>query len=74
MVHRRTDRHRDGFQIQPAAVAAIAEDHTQPLIYFPRDFLLDDFRRFFSCGESVSSSGRARQIFSLTSTKARLSS
>ena len=59
MMHRRTHRHLDGFQIQMARLAAATEDHVQQLIYFSRDFLLDDFRRFFSCGESVSSTGRA---------------
>ena len=58
-MHRRTHGHLDGFQIQMARLAAATEDHAQQLIYFPRDFLLDDLRRFFSCGESVSSTGRA---------------
>ena len=70
MMHRRAHRHLDRFQIQPSAVAAVAQDHAEELLYFARDFLLDGIRRFFSCGESVSSRGRAWQIFSLISSKA----
>jgi hypothetical protein len=44
------------------------------LVYFSRDFLADGFGRFFSCGVSISSIGRKRQIFSFTSTKERLNS
>ena len=54
-------------QIHTARLAAALEDYTQQLIYFPRDFLVDRFSRFFSSGVSVSSTERARQIFSFTS-------
>ena len=43
-------------------------------VYFLSDFLLDGFRRFFSCGVSDSSMGRAWQISSFTVTKDRLNS
>ena len=36
--------------------------------YFPFDLLFNGFGRLFSCGVSVSSTGRKRQIRSLTST------
>jgi hypothetical protein len=45
-----------------AGLADASEDGTQQLRYFARDFLLDRFRRFFSSGESASSTDRARQI------------
>jgi hypothetical protein len=43
------------------------EDDTQQLAYFARDLLADRFSRFFSSGERVFSTGRARQILSFTS-------
>ena len=61
-------------QIHPATASLAAEQDTQQLIYFPRDFLPDRVGRFFSNGVSVSSTGRTRQIFSLVSTSSRLSS
>jgi hypothetical protein len=67
LMHRRPHRHFDGFQIEVPGFAAPGEDGTQQLLYLARDFLADRFGRFFSCGEKVSSTGRARQIFSLTS-------
>jgi hypothetical protein len=64
----RTHRHLDGFQIQAVGVAPALEDNQQQLVYFARDLPADRFPRFFSCGDSESSAmGRARQIFSLTS-------
>ena len=39
------------------------EYDVQQLAYFARDFLVDRFGCFFSCGERVCSIGRARQIF-----------
>ena len=61
--------HLDGFQVQAATVTAIVEDHAQKLVYFLRDLLLDRVPRFFSCAVGASSStGRRRQICSLTST------
>lgn len=70
-VHGGTRRGLDGFQIEVAGLAPCGEDDVEKLSYFADDLLLDRFRRFFSCELSVSSTGRARQIFSLTSTKDR---
>jgi hypothetical protein len=58
----------DGFQIETARLATVIEDHAQQLIYFARDFLADRFGRLFSWADSGgSSTGRNRQISSLTS-------
>jgi hypothetical protein len=57
-----------------ARLADTREDRAQQLGYFARDFLLDGFCRFFSSGERVSSTGRARQMWPFTSIKARLRS
>jgi ABC-type oligopeptide transport system ATPase subunit len=68
LVHGRTHSHLDGFQIQATCPAPFRENELQETLYLAGDFLLDDFcRRFFFCGVSSSSTGRARQIFSLTS-------
>jgi hypothetical protein len=72
-MHGRAHRHLDGFQIETARLAATIEDDAQQLVYFARDFLADRFGRFFSCGVRVSSTGRARQILSFTSSNSRLS-
>jgi hypothetical protein len=72
MVHRRPHPHLDRFQIQTAGLAAAREQDAQKLVYFARDFLADRFGRFFPSGESVSSTGRRRQILRLTSTNAPL--
>jgi hypothetical protein len=66
--------HLDRFQVESACLALLLEDKPQQRAYFPFDFLPDRFRRFFSCGVRVSSTGLARQIFSLTSSSAWLSS
>jgi hypothetical protein len=73
-VHRSPHHHFDGFQIQSPGLAPAGEDYLQQAIYFLRDFLLDLLDRFFSSGVRVSSTGRSRQIFSLTSRKARWTS
>jgi hypothetical protein len=52
-----------------ARLAALLENDAQQLVYFARDLLPDRFRRFFSSGERLSSTGRKRQIFSFTSSK-----
>jgi hypothetical protein len=66
--------HLDGFQIQPAGLAPAGKDHAQKLVYFARDFLVDRFRRFFSCSVCGSgSTGRERQIWVLVWTNSRLS-
>jgi hypothetical protein len=67
LLHGRAYRHLDSFQIEMAGLWAALEDQAQQLVYFPPDLLLDRVRRFFSCGDSVSSIGRTRQIFSFTS-------
>ena len=73
-MHRRAHSHFDRFQIQTLALAAIVKDGTEQLVYFARDFLLNRFRRFFSCSlDGCSSTGRSQQIFSLISTNVRLS-
>ena len=71
LMHRRTHRHFDGLQIQTPRLAPTLEDDAQQLVYFARNLPLDRFRRFFSSGESVSATGRARQICALTSTNSR---
>jgi hypothetical protein len=73
-VHRGAHRHLDCFQIESARVALVLKDKTQQNTYFAFDFLPDRFRRFFSCDVRVSSTGLARQIFSLVSIKVRLRS
>lgn len=68
LMHGRTHRHFQSFQIHTSRFAAGTEDYTQQLCYFARDFLLDRFRRFFSWADgAVSSTGRNAQICSLTS-------
>jgi hypothetical protein len=47
----------------------ISEDNLEYAVYLLGDLLLDSFGRFFPCGVRVSSTGRARQICSLTATK-----
>jgi hypothetical protein len=69
-----TQSHFHRFQIRPASLLALGEDACQQRGYFARDLALDRLGRFFSSGVSVSSSGRALQIFSLTSSRSRLSS
>jgi hypothetical protein len=71
-VHGSTSSRFDGFQIEAAGVAQFGEDHVQQLVYFAGDLLMNRFGRFFSCGVRLSSTGRNRQIFSLTSMKSRL--
>src|SRR5450759_4756775 len=67
LMHSRAHRHLDGFQIESSRLAPVAEDDTQQLVYFARDFLTDRFSRFFSWADSTDScTGRKRQISSLT--------
>jgi hypothetical protein len=61
-MHGRAHEHLDCFQLDMARLADASEDGAQQLSYFARNFLLDSFRGFFSSDESVSSTGRARQI------------
>jgi hypothetical protein len=58
-VHGSPHGHFDRFQIESAGLALLLEDQPQQRAYFPFDFLPDRFRRFFSCGVRVSSTGRA---------------
>src|SRR5277367_5243626 len=66
-MHGRAHGHFDGFQIQASCLTAAVEDRAQQLLYFARDLLAERFGRFFSSGEKLSSTGRARQIRSLAS-------
>jgi hypothetical protein len=73
-VHGGPHGHLDRLQIESAGLALLLKDKPEQGAYFSFDFLPDRFRRFFSRGVSVSSKGRARQIFSLTSSSSRLNS
>ena len=75
-VHSRTCHHFHSLQIQRPGLATAREEHMQPLVYFVGDFLMDRKSRFFSSGVQVlswDSSGRVRQIFSLTAISSMLS-
>jgi hypothetical protein len=74
LMHGGSYRHLDRFQIYAASFALLLKDESEQGRYFPFDFPMDDFRRFFSCGVRLSSTGRERQIFSLTSSSSWLSS
>ena len=68
-MHGRPHSRFEGFQIHTARLVKALEHHTQELLYFARDFLADRFGRFFSWGDRPSSTGRARQMLSFTSSK-----
>src|SRR5260370_8945594 len=72
-MHGGAHQHLGGFHLQMSRLATAVENNTQQLVYFARDLLLDGFRRFFSSGEIAAATGRARQIFSLTSRNSWLS-
>jgi len=55
-------------QIHAARLFSLGENPAQQGGYFARDLRMDRFRRFFSSGVSVSSTGRKAQIRSLTAT------
>ena len=74
MVQSSAEGHLYGFQIRLAGLFALGKDARQQRGYFARDLVLDRRGRFFSSGVSVSSTGRARQIFSLISNRSRLNS
>lgn len=74
MVHRIADQHFYRLQLDAARPAPFAQRHSQKFGYLLADLLLNRFGRFFSCGDKVSSTGRARQSSSLVATKARLNS
>ena len=65
--------HLNRFQIELAALAQTRVDYLYKRTYFARDFLADDFGRFFSSEDSQSSTGRRWQIFSFTSSSSWLS-
>jgi hypothetical protein len=73
-MHSSADSHLDRFQVESAGLALVLEDQPQQRVYLPFDFPPDRFFNFFSCGVSVSSTGRASQISSFVSIKVRLSS
>ena len=69
MMQSGTDRCLDALQIDSAGRSAVAENGAKQLLYFAGDFLLDDFRRFFSWPDGMASAtGRSTQIWVLTST------
>jgi hypothetical protein len=70
-MHGGTHPHLDGFQIQAPGLAPLRENHDQQPIYFLGDLLMNFSSRFFSWAVhpgGSSSTGRSRQIFSLTAT------
>jgi hypothetical protein len=71
-MHGRAHRGFCRFQIEPAFFAPALKQNLEDAIYFALDFEVDRSRRFFSCGVNVSSTGRALQIFSFTSSNWRL--
>jgi hypothetical protein len=73
-VHGTPHGHLHGLQVELPALAPTGENDLQQLSYFLGGLLLDRRGRFFSSSVSDSSTGLCRQIFSLTSTKARLNS
>jgi len=72
-MHGPTHSRFEGLQIHTSRLVTALEHDTQELLYFSRDFLADGFGRFFSSGDPAPSTGRARQILSLTSSKSWLS-
>ena len=74
LMHRRPHGHLDRFQIQLTGLAPILKNYVQQRTYFAFDFVPDCFRRFFSCGVRVPSTGLDRQIVSFTAIRSWLSS
>jgi hypothetical protein len=74
VVHGIADPHFHRLQLDAARPAPFAKRHSQKFGYLLPDLLLNRFGRFFSCGDKVSSTGRARQSSALVTTKARLNS
>jgi hypothetical protein len=66
--------HLDCFEIERPGFTPILKDDSKQPAYFALNFLADRFGSFFSWADRVSSTGRARQIFRLTSRKLRLNS
>ena len=60
----------DSLQVESTSPVQPREEDAEKLVYFPCDFLVDRFGRFFSCSDrSGSSMGRSLQIFSFTSSR-----
>src|SRR5215472_3449335 len=74
-VEGRANRHLYRLQIHAALFAPLSKDATQELVYFPRHLLMNRSSRFFSSAVQLpaSSTGRRRQIFSLTAISSALS-
>lgn len=66
LMDRRANGHLGSFQIQLTGVPAVGKNPLQLTFYLAGGFLADRRRRFFSSSVRMSSTGRARQIFSLT--------
>jgi hypothetical protein len=67
-MHRGPHSRLHRFQIKTAGLAKILKNEPQQPAYFPLDFALKRFRRFFSCGDNELSIGRTAQSCSLTPT------
>ena len=74
LMQSRAHGHLDCLQVELAGLVLLLKDEPEERAYFAGDFLLDRFRRFFSCSVSVSSAGLKRQIFSFTWSRLWLSS
>jgi len=73
-VHGGTSSAFDRLQIHAADLPQTGEDDLQQRLYFTGNLFLDGFDRFFSCPlVAAPGTGRRRQIFSLTSNRARVS-
>ena len=72
-MHGGAQGHFHRLQIHATGLLTLGKDDVQQAGYFARDLGLDRFGRFFSSALSVSSTGRARQISTLISTKDRSS-
>jgi hypothetical protein len=67
-MHRGSHGHLHRLQVNTSGPAEILENEPEQSAYFPLDFPLERFRRFFSCGDNELSIGRTAQSCSLTST------
>ena len=67
-MHGGSHGHLQRFQIEAARFTKTLKDESQQAAYFPFDFPLERFRRFFSCDDNESSIGRVEQSCSLTTT------
>jgi hypothetical protein len=67
-MHGGSHGHLHRFQIEATRFAQVLKGDPKQSAYFPFDFPLERFRRFFSCGADKSSTGRAAQSCSLTTT------